>query len=91
MRKIKNCPLCGIKMEITNYRDCFHPDNDCILHGFGFDIDARRSVESWNTRKPIEIIVERLEQESGFYGYYGSEDGRYVKLNDAIQIVEEEM
>ena len=67
MRKIKNCPLCGVKMETTDYRYYFHPDNDCILHGFGIDINYRRSVESWNTRKPIDRILEQLEERAKYY------------------------
>lgn len=63
MSKLKRCPFCGIGMETTNSKHYFHPNNDCILHDFGIDIENRRSVKAWNTRKPLEIIVERLEVE----------------------------
>lgn len=59
--KLKRCPFCGIGMETTNNKYYFHPNNNCILHDFGIDIENRRSVKAWNTRKPMEIIVERLE------------------------------
>ena len=100
MRKIKNCPFCDVKMETTDYRYYFHPDNDCILHGFGIDVNYRRSVESWNTRKPMERIMERLEEQQKLYkeahatatwtpdkiAYVNTSNG----IGKAIEIVKEE-
>lgn len=104
MRNIKNCPLCGVKMETTDYQYYFHPDNDCILHGFGIDTNERRSVKSWNTRKPIDRIVELFEERVKCYDYLTKE---YLKkefdvlaqanacradaFEKAIGIVKEEM
>ena len=96
MRKIKNCPLCGSEMETTDYQHYFHPNNDCILHGFGFDINARRSVKSWNTRKPMERIVECLEDTKTTCFVTGItanpyEFGACHAIDKAIEIVKEEM
>ena len=93
MRKIKNCPLCGVKMETTDYQHYFHPDNDCILHGFVIDTNARRSVESWNTRKPMERIVERLEVRKGTVVIDGKamyQEDYFIDIDEAIEIVKQE-
>ena len=87
MRKIKNCPLCGVKMETTDYQHYFHPDNDCILHGFVIDTNARRSVESWNTRKPMDRIVKRLGEPTNYTIVKGK---HFTTVERAIEIVKQE-
>lgn len=91
MSELKRCPFCGIGMETTNGQHYFHPDNDCILHGFGIDIGNRRSVKSWNTRKPMERIVERLKEEAfpDFEEEYTCNGEELLYLSDAIGIVRE--
>ena len=49
------------------------------------------AIAAWNTRKPMERVLERLVENSGYYGCMGSEEGKYVSLNNAIAIVKEEM
>ena len=73
MSELKNCPFCGEKMVPSHkllkhpngylkwFR--FHPDNKCFLSAFSIDLRETERVEAWNTRKPIENIVERLEEE----------------------------
>ena len=100
MSELKRCPFCGEKMETANHQQYFHPDNDCILHGFGIDISNRRSVKAWNTRKPMQNIVERLEEKyKESQKKYSEEDdwyckkvytGKSVAFKDAIEIVKEE-
>ena len=77
------CPFCDAEMESSNNQYYFHPDNDCILHGFGFA--DRRSIKAWNNRKPMQNIVERLEEEKSDWN-----DDYNVPIKKAIEIVKEE-
>ena len=97
MSKLKRCPFCGIGMETTNNKYYFHPNNNCILHDFGIDIENRRSVKAWNTRKPMEIIVERLEalRTCSDFGTCNHCQNRWCSMelleaDNAIKIVKEE-
>ena len=88
MSKIKRCPFCDAEMESSNNQYYFHPDNDCILHGFGFA--DRRSIKAWNTRKPMQNIVERLREKAKEPMYQHHGDNYYVGIYNAIEIVKEE-
>lgn len=64
--KMKNCPFCGEELREDTARDgtkfYFHyGDNGCFL-GY-VCITGEKSINAWNTRKPMERIVERLEEE----------------------------
>lgn len=86
MSKLKRCPFCDAEMESSNNQYYFHPDNDCILHGFGFA--DRRSIKAWNTRKPMQNIVERLEKELENTEWIEFEER--ITYRRSIQIVKEE-
>ena len=73
MSELKRCPFCGEKM-VPSYKlpkhpngylkwMRFHPDNKCILSAFSIDLRETERVGAWNTRKPMENIAERLEEE----------------------------
>lgn len=53
-------------------------------------LDQCVAEHAWNEGAP-KRIVERLEENSGYYGYMGSEEGKYVSLNTAIEIVKDEL
>ena len=63
--KLKPCPFCGAELERCeeeNLEDIFeHPENGCILNGF-MVADYERDIIRWNTRKPMDWIVEKLEE-----------------------------
>lgn len=71
--KLLRCPFCGEKM-IPSHKMLkhpngylkwfrFHPDNKCFLSAFSIDLRETERVEAWNTRKPMDRIVKRLEEE----------------------------
>lgn len=76
------CPFCGKEVEIHGGAEewtpsFYDPDSggdpyyiNCEC-GLFFSIgvcDATELVNAWNTRKPMERIVEQLEEESDFFG-----------------------
>ena len=50
-----------------------------------------KNVVTINNQNSINIISKNLEEVSGYYGYFGSDESRYVRLDKAIKIVEEEL
>lgn len=82
---IGNCPICDSKsMKILiNGRDGI----GCTECGLMYrpesaDETWEETVKHWNTRKPLEKIVERLEKLKA-----EAFDDEVVVLNDAIEIV----
>ena len=64
MSKLKICPFCGEELELhCTGRYYMHKLNGCILQHFCFETDDKLSIDLWNTRKSMENIVERLEEE----------------------------
>lgn len=93
------CPFCGIPLKLVgskrrgNQHYLHEYNNNCILNGFGF-IATDENIQHWNTRKPLERIVERLEEELhpdkecfDFEDDYIYAEGRHNKY---IEIVKEE-
>ena len=74
MSELKRCPFCGEKIipshKLPKHPNGylkwmrFHPDNKCILSAFCIDLRETECVKEWNTRKPMQNIVERLEAEN---------------------------
>ena len=59
-----NCPFCGGELEVhCTSRYYMHKLNGCILQHSCFETDDVESIEKWNNRKPLERIIERLEEE----------------------------
>ena len=65
-----NCPFCGVSLKKIGSKrrgNQFYVHDykgpDCILKEFSFKADDEEKMKHWNTRKPMERIVERLEEE----------------------------
>lgn len=91
--KLKLCPFCGVKLH-KHYRYYHHEINGCIFDDYEF---FEKDFEKWNTRKPVEKVLEQLEEEVKKCREY--RDGKLVyeetaKINgikEAIEIIKEEM
>ena len=59
--KILPCPFCGGELQnIEKYRMLYqHPTNNCF---FSELVVKQDEIDKWNTRKPMERIVDRLEE-----------------------------
>lgn len=86
------CPLCSAKMKrIKNGYE--HPSSQCVLSGF---VITDVEVKKWNTRKPMERIVERLEERRDtIYPWDEFETKNHLRLQNEeldihINIVKEE-
>lgn len=89
--KILHCPFCSEELEVVGKGHYFaHKTNGCILQHLCFETDDEEAIKTWNTRKPMQEIVERLEDaKRGFCG--GSLQTVYYQngVIDAIEIVKE--
>ena len=95
--KLKPCPFCGGNAVYIEKRDIFISKFvTCAKCG----IETRRNylrkdkaIEHWNTRKPMERLVERLEESKGVVIIDGKEmyqEDYFIDIDEAIEIVKEE-
>ena len=101
MSKLLKCPFCSGEAEVgyTNQHDkmfvvgCNTPMCYGNINHFTMVFVSKESaINTWNTRKPMANIVEKLEEES-----YETTDtvcgGRFkaIRLSSAINIVKQEI
>lgn len=92
--KLLPCPFCGGEaykkisfpvdrdgLEMNMFRVGCEP---CEIE-FSYLWDEEKAIEAWNTRKPIDRIVERLEELKASATW----DIKQMILKDAIEIVKE--
>lgn len=90
---LKPCPFCGGEAIVLQNDDGYHyigcKSAECrgyVFYNYVYYFTKERASEAWNTRKPIDEIIEQLTMESftpsdrEFYG-------NLVSLEDAIEIV----
>ena len=58
--KLLPCPFCGSELH-KHHRYYHHEINGCLFDNYDF---FKEDFDKWNTRKPMERIVERLEEKS---------------------------
>ena len=94
MSKLKPCPFCGGEAAIYNYEKMLTGQYKmvecktchCTSEKFKKVEDA---IAAWNTRKPIQTILERLE-DATFPHNFGGEVQMMILKNKAIEIIKEE-
>jgi Lar family restriction alleviation protein len=97
--KLLNCPFCGgeaeicdgyieefLKTEYMKYVQCNYCKASTKLY-----FTEKEAIKAWNTRVPMERIMERLESESRFYNS-ASDSDQYIRngIKKAIEILKEE-
>ena len=63
--KLLPCPFCDAELKRWDYMpNVFfeHPYNGCILSGKKV-VENEHDIKAWNTRKPMERILTRLNKE----------------------------
>lgn len=63
--KLLHCPFCKEELEIIGKGHYFahKSNNGCILQHLCFEIEDKEALKAWDTRKPVEDVLERLEEE----------------------------
>ena len=63
-KHLDKCPFCNEELERhCTSRYYMHKLNGCILQYFCFEADDELYIDLWNTRTPMDRIVEQLEKE----------------------------
>lgn len=72
MSKLKPCPFCGGEAIVLQNDDGFYyvgcKNAECrgyVFYSYVYYFTKERTIEAWNTRKPIDDIVEQLECATG--------------------------
>lgn len=104
--KLKPCPFCGKELIINKgyyaHELSLTEPIECYAATWVFRVDDEKSIELWNTRKPIDEMVEALEKlkklaekmrklnlDFKAYSEENYERGRIYGFDDAIEIVKE--
>lgn len=109
--KLLNCPFCGGKARLEfdaigkgKYLYSVSCADECVTQNRYYDT-AEEAIKAWNTRKPMERIIERLEtlaekhmSNSEKAAELGKAYEKHMILNgakgmafeDAIEIIKEE-
>ena len=89
--KLLPCPFCGGEAELMRFPKCDRKyvviceNKQCMASVGNYSYTKEEAIKAWNTRKPMERIVERLEELK-----QRAWDEKYQTLCDAIDIVKEE-
>lgn len=95
-KQLLNCPFCGGEATMTHYNNKFAKwyqvvCMNCHLSQTSTYLSEEVAITAWNTRKPMERIVERLEKDGGCDAQDEWSKGWDEAMTRAIQIVKEEM
>lgn len=89
--KLAKCPFCDVELKRWDYMpNVFfeHPYNGCILSGKKV-LESEHDINAWNTRKPMERILTRLEEMTTSYNpydsYYEENEYRATKFENVIR------
>ena len=90
-KQLAKCPFCGVDLKADGKNFYVHPVVGCLLDGIPIMNDTE-SIKRWNTRKPMQNIVEQLKEKSfpDFKKGYTCNGEELLYLSDAIEIVKEE-
>jgi len=101
-KELKPCPFCGgeaiLKTGFAQYEDVVTLKYEIVCNMCGCKIERlgleEYAINAWNTRKPIDNIVEQLEKCSWCTpptydedGYCNDDSETVVDLETAIEIV----
>lgn len=90
--KLLPCPFCGGELKLNTILSIFIC-NKCKVHiGFPTCYTDKNRIKAVNTRKPMERIVERLE-ECKFVTSMGNDiisRNKFIAYNGALNIVRKE-
>lgn len=94
MSELKRCPFCGGEAIPIRYRNGWdewwqvHCTNCHISQTGSNRHKEEEAVEEWNTRKPVDDVLERLEE---LYKYNAEQADIYMDANNAYMREKKEM
>lgn len=68
MSELKRCPFCGGEAKLMRFPKCERKyvviceNEQCMASVGNYSQSKEKAIEAWNTRKPMERIVEQLEE-----------------------------
>lgn len=101
-KQLANCPFCGGEAKLMRFPKCERKyvviceNEQCMASVGNYSYSKEKAIKAWNTRKPIERIVERLEEQAEecrkYWQEFDDEDsfGGMNAYCDAVKILKEE-
>lgn len=98
MSELKFCPFCGGEAKYMEIKDFFISRfvtcTKCGIETPRNCLTRKDAIKKWNTRKPLDNIVEKLEEEKGKVVIDGKEmyqEDYFIDIDKAINIVKQEI
>ena len=95
MNELKKCPFCGGEAKTSRVFGragvvCMECDANIRMY---LDASMEEAIQAWNTRKPVEDVVEALEEERTYEDVSNDEMscGAFNAYTNAIKIVKEHL
>lgn len=72
-KQLANCPFCGGEAKLMRFPKCERKyvviceNEQCMASVGNYSHSKEKAIKAWNTRKPMEKIVKRLEEEKKIY------------------------
>ena len=95
--KLRECPFCGGEAKYISFTQGLFVQRFVTCTKCGIEtrrnyLNGAKAIEAWNTRKPIDDIVERLEEKSYDSMHLDmstpmTETWQIIDLKDSIDIV----
>lgn len=82
---LRKCPFCGGEARWATEHKHWIECGVCGVESI-YSEHSEDCIKAWNTRKPVERILERLEEEKSDWN-----DDYNVPINKAIEIIKEEV
>ena len=78
------CNSCKIVFKVEN-------DSPYLNDKETYKYLEEKTIEAWNTRKPLERVIERLEKEKSNLTTWAEDEAYKLAINKAIEIIKEEV
>lgn len=94
--KLKPCPFCGKKLIVIHrwWTHTYEDSKNCFEGTAAIPVDDEEAIRMWNTRKPMDRIVEQLEEVKFWttetfddFGYSNDDSREVIDFDTAIEIV----
>lgn len=97
MSELKCCPFCGGEAKYISFTQGLFVQRFVTCTKCGIEtkrnyLKKEDAINQWNTRKPLDNIVEKLEERSAWHQKYGDSSGyTFAGYEGAIDIVKQEI
>lgn len=90
-KRLLPCPFCGGELELEEKGKFYiHPSGKCFMN-LNAVKNSEIRIKAWNTRKPVDAVLEHLEEEKQNALKLWDNNSRYMGYEHSIEIIKEKL